>query len=152
MTEPDGLGPHLESQLRSALDRVEPRYSAPRYLEAGAAGRRWGPSQGFLAAGIAALMVLTLLGAAASRSIDLQHRIVNTIQSATQPTAGTAPQTSPSPSPEEDRQPAPAQEPSPRPEPSDSPEPTQTPEPGDSSSSSSGEHSSSTPTPTPTDH
>lgn len=152
MTDPDGLGPRLESQLRSALDRVQPPHSAPRYLDAARTGRRWGLSQGLLAAGIAALMVLTLLGAAASRSIDLQHRIVNTIEFATQPTAGTAPESSPSPSPEDVQQPAPAEESSPRPEPSETAEPSQKPEPGDSSSDSSGEHSSSTPTPTPGDH
>ena len=156
-TDPDELGPRLEWQLRAALDRVRPPHSAPRYAQAPAGARRWGLAQGVLAAGVAGLMVVTLLAAASSRAIDLQHRIVNTIQPATQPTAG--PEASPSPSPVQAQLPAPpSEETSPRPEPSDSPEPTEKPEPGDTqpgqaSPEPTGDHSGSTPaSPTPTDH
>ena len=131
MTDPDGLDPRVEWQLRSALDRVQPPHSAPRYQEVPEGGRRWSAAQGVLAAGIAGLMILTLLAAAGSRSIDLQHRIVNTFQSATEPSPRS--EASPSPSPDQVHQPAPpAEETSPQPEPSNSPEPTERPEPGDS--------------------
>ncbi len=152
MIDPDGLEPRLEWQLRSALDRVQPRHSPPRYQEAPGGGRRWGAAQGVLAAGIAGLMILTLLAAASSRSIDLQHRIVNTFQSAAEPSP--SPETSPSPSPVQVQQPAPpSEQASPRPEPADTPEPSQRPEPGDSSPEPSGVHSgSASPSPTPGDH
>ncbi len=157
MTDPDGLDPRLEWQLRSALDKVQPRHSPPRYERAAGGGRRWGAAQGVLAAGIAGLMILTLLAAASSRSIDLQHRIVNTFQSATEPSPRS--EASPSPAPDQVQQPAPpAEESSPRPEPSDSPEPTERPEPGGSqpvptSPEPTDDHSGSTPaSPTPSDH
>lgn len=149
MSDPDGLDPRLERRLRSALDRVQPRHSPPRYAEAAGGVRRWGAAQGVLAAGIASLMILTLLAAASSRSMDLQHRIVNTFQSATEPSP---PAASPSPSPVQVQQPAPpAQQATPRPEPAETPEPSQRPEPGDSSPEPSGEHSGSSPSPTPGD-
>lgn len=130
MTDPDGLDPRLEWQLRSALDKVQPPHSRPRYQETPEGVRRWGAAQAVLAAGIAGLMILTLLAAASSRSIDLQHRIVNTFQSATEPSPRT--EAGPSPSPLQVQPAPPAEESSPRPEPSASPEPTERPEPGDS--------------------
>lgn len=157
MTDPDGLDPRLEWQLRSALDRVQPRHSPPRYQQAPEGARRWSAAQGVLAAGIASLMILTLLAAASSRSIDLQHRIVNTFQSATEPSPRT--EASPSPSPVQVQQPAPpAEESSPQPEPSNSPEPTERPEPGDSQpvrtspEPTDGHSGSASASPTPSDN
>lgn len=150
MTEPEGLGPQVESQLRLALDRVQPRYSMPRYQDAPAAPRRWSAAQAILAAGLAGLMIVTLLAAATSRSLDLQHRIVNTIQSATQPTS--TPETAPSPSPEAQQPVPPSDEPTPSPTPKETPEPSQRPQPSDSPEPSDDHSGSTWASPTPTDH
>lgn len=157
-TDDGPLGPRFESQLRASLDRVRPPYGSPRYTESPEV-RHWGFAPTAFAAGVAALLVLALIAAgASSRAIDLQHRIVNTIQSATQSGPSPATEESPSPSPAQAAPALPAEHATAQPEPGESPEPTQQAEPPDSASStaspepSDNHEGSPSPSPTPTDH
>ncbi|HYL07606.1 MAG TPA: hypothetical protein VEU76_03600 [Candidatus Udaeobacter sp.] len=159
-TDPDGLDPRLKWQLRSALDRIEPLNSSPRYLQGQPAVRGRGIAPGIFAAGVAGLLVLTLLAAASARSIDLQHRIVNTIQSATDPTPTPLPEPSPSPSPTPQVavQAPPSGSPA-KSHPTESPEPSDRPDSGETRTSPWatpspwGQHGSyGSPSPTPGDH
>ncbi|HYL07669.1 MAG TPA: hypothetical protein VEU76_03920 [Candidatus Udaeobacter sp.] len=156
-SDPDGLDPRLRWQLRSALDRIQPPDSAPRYRLEQPAVRGRGIAPGLFAAGVAGLLVLTLLAAASARSIDLQHRIVNTIQSATESTptpTEQSPSPSPSPTPQVAVQVPPSSSPN-RSHAAQSPEPSDRPDSGESHSSPSpwgGHGSYPSPSPTPGDH
>lgn len=141
----DELGPVLERQLRSALDRVRPPHSGPRYASGAAGVRRGSIAPALFTAAVAGILVLTLLAAAGSRSVDLQRRIVNTIQSGTSTPVA---EPSPSPSPVKAQQPAPpVVTGTPRPEPTQSPEPSH--EPGDDGSASPRPSDSPQPSPSP---
>lgn len=127
-----GLGPGLEWQLRSSLDRVQPPHSAPRYMQETGRVKRGSIAPGLFAAAVTGILVLTLLAAAGARSVDLQHRIVNTIQSGTAPSPSPIAEPSPSPSPAVAQQ-APPVAPTSKPKAAASPQPTH--EPGDDGSS-----------------
>lgn len=149
-TDDSELEPNLERQLRSALDRVQPRFSSPRY--AGHRSTPWRVAPIALAAGVTGVAVLSLSAAAGSLNPAV---VVNRISTAIQPAAETTP--TPAPVPEESPKPAPpvhqaepAPEPTERPEPKPAPEPTEGPEPGQTTPPESGdEHDGSWSSPSP---
>jgi hypothetical protein len=141
----DTFGPDLKARLRGELDRVQPRFSAPRYLSAPARPLRLAPA--FLGASVIAILALSAFVATGSPNpIVWGERVVTVLEPI---------QASPSPGPENHNAP-PAARPSqtseresPKPneggEAEESPAPRESPEPSDGPSgegSSSGETSS----------
>ena len=136
-TEDDPLGPAFTWRLRSALDRVVPPHTPPRYLSASIARPapfRFAPAA--LAAAVAGVVALGAFATTGSANpIVWTQRAAASIES-----AGHAPAASPSPSPEtESPRPvvappthAPEHEASPQPEPSEAPERPSSPEPSSS--------------------
>ena len=152
-TDADSLGPDFGRRLRSELDRIRPRYSAPRYAAApvrGAIG--WGVAPVALVASLVAMVVLTAMVATGSTNPAVWTRqVVNTIHSAPSaaPTArpddereGPAAAPSHEPAHESSSEPSEQAEPTSRSEPSESPE-RQSPQretPGRESPQPSGDH------------
>jgi hypothetical protein len=136
-TEDDPLGPAFTWRLRSALDRVAPPHTPPRYLSASIARPapfRFAPAA--LAAAVAGVVALGAFATTGSANpIVWTQRAAASIES-----AGHAPAASPSPSPETESPgpvvapptQAPEHEASPQPEPSEAPERPSSPEPSSS--------------------
>ena len=158
-TEHNPMDPDFERRLKSALDRVTPPSSPPRYESATAGIRPMRFAPALLAGATAILLPLAATAATGSPNpVVWTQRAVSTIES-----VGHAPEASPSPPPSPERSKetprsdteAPTHEPdheaSPRPEPSDHPEESPRPEPSESPEPS-GSHSgsgSSSPSPSP---
>ena len=144
-TDPDPLGDGFKWRLRAELDRVRPRYSAPRYLSPARHGiGAWRFAPPGLAAGVAGMIVLTAYAATGSPNpVVWTQQIVTKIQPNVAPEA--SPSLAPSPEPSShEAGPAPDQ-PTERPEPSETPEPSDGDHSGDSGSSTE-------PSPSPGDH
>lgn len=134
-----GLGPRLEQRLRDELDRVQPRFSSPRYLSARRrpAVLRFAPA--VLVATLVAMLGLTAYAGSPNPRVWTE-RVVNVIH----PTSPSpAPQQSPaqheqspeaseSPTQHESPEPSESPESNQSPEAHESPEPHQSPEPSGS--------------------
>jgi hypothetical protein len=158
-TDPDPLGDGFKWRLRAELNRVEPRYSSPRYLlparhRIGA----WRFAPAGLAAGVVSMLALTAYAATGTANpVEWTEKIVTTIETnpGPQATPSSEPGSSPSPhgaiappaAPTEHEQPG-----TPRPEPSEGPEPSSSPEP----EGGGGQRNPSSPSPSsnppPADH
>lgn len=155
-TEGDPLGPGFVWRLRMVLDRVEPRFSTPRYLDPHPV-RSWRLAPKALMVGVTGVLVLTLF-AASSKSTpgDIEHRILTTIQANQAPTP---PEDNPSP-PAKAAPPvavnhpaAPKETAQPRPEPSDHAEAPYSPRPAATPTPDGESHSTPSPSPSPSgDH
>lgn len=150
-TDPDPLGDGFKWRLRAELNRVRPRYSAPRYLSPARHGiGAWRFAPAGLAAGVAGMIVLTAYAATGSPNpVVWTQQIVTKIQPNVAPVSSPGSASSSEPSHHE-ASPAPAP-PTRAAEPTERPEPTETPEP------SGGDHSgvaggTSVPSPSPGDH
>lgn len=155
-TEDDPLGPAFTWRLRSALDRVVPPHTPPRYLSASVARPapfRFAPAA--LAAAVAGVVALGAFATTGSANpIVWTQRAAASIESAGHaPAAAPSPQASPSPEKESPRPQAvpppthdPEHEASPQPEPSEAPERPSSPEPS-SSPRLDGESGSNSPEP-----
>lgn len=147
-TDQDPLGPGFEWRLRHALNRVQPRFSTPRYASRPApAVRSWRLAPAALGLALVGMLSLSAYAATGSANPAVWTRqAVNVIQSAGHASPATpAPEDTPPPvkasphsvggaSPSH----APEQESTPRPEPSESPEPASSPEPSESPEPGSG--------------
>lgn len=133
-TDEEPLGPIFDYQLRSALDRVQPRFSAPRYARA---GRLPGWHLAPVALAIAITGVLALSVSAATGKVN-PAVVMNRISTAIEPTA--EPSQTPEPTPKESPKAIAPVQAAPQPEPKETPEPSERPEPV---------QSASTPAPTP---
>jgi hypothetical protein len=160
-TDDDALGPALERRLRSELNRVQPRFSSPRYASAAhPAVRTWRLAP--VALGVSLVSMLALSGFVATGSANpvvWTQRVVTVIESNPPPTSEpspaqpkAAPQAGAEHTPEQQ---APAtsepREGSETPEPGRTPEPTVSPGPADSHSGSDGSGDSSHFSPAPID-
>jgi hypothetical protein len=165
-TEDDPLGRRFDTRLRAELDRVQPRWSSPRYL-APARIRAWRLAPAALAVALTGLLGITAYAATGSANPAVwTERVVTVIHPAlpsstpesTQPPivprAGppVAPIHAATPEPTEKAEPTEQPEPTNRPEPSDSPEPRGSPGPPGDHSGSNSNRGFPTPTPTPGDH
>jgi len=141
-TEQDPLGPGFEWRLRHALNRVQPRFSTPRYASGPAPSvRSWRLAPAALALGLVGVLSMSAYAATGSPNPAVWTRqAVTVIQSAGHAPA-TVPGTEATPPPVKASPHAgvgtapthtPEQESTPRPEPSDSPRPSSRPEPSDS--------------------
>jgi hypothetical protein len=134
-TDPDPLGRSFDWRLRAELNRVQPRFSSPRYLSRNAHRvGSWRLAPAGLALGIIGILGLSAYAATGSADpVVWTHRIVTTVQPNVVPAASPTPTSNPTPS-HRSIAPAPAhsEEPSPRAEPSDRAEPSQQPGPGES--------------------
>ena len=161
-TDSDPIGDQLQARLRAELDRVQPRWSPPRYLSPAPqriGAWRLGPPS--LVAAIAGTLALTAYVATGSPNPAVwTQRIVTTVvpnagpESTPLPTPGQTPSphaAAPAPAPPTERtEPTASAEPSEPPEASPTPEPSASPEPGDSHD---GEQSPlPSPSPSPGDH
>ncbi|HSP10153.1 MAG TPA: hypothetical protein VLU92_11215 [Candidatus Dormibacteraeota bacterium] len=141
-TEGDPLGPAFTWRLRSALDRVTPPRTPPRYLSASiarSAPLRFAPAA--LAAALAGVVVLAAFATTGSANpVVWTQRAVSSIESAGHtPAVVPGPESSPSPGTESPQAPAvaapthaPEHEGSPQPEPSEAPERSPSPQPRES--------------------
>ncbi|HVH62576.1 MAG TPA: hypothetical protein VNA65_03140 [Candidatus Dormibacteraeota bacterium] len=128
-TEEPDLGPNVERQLRSALDRVQPPPSLPRYQSEPARPWRFAPLA--LAAALTGVVALSAFAAAGEVSpAVVMNRISTAIQAEPEITPVPAPSENPkaaapehaatsAPQPKETSEPKETPEPSERPEPSD---------------------------------
>jgi len=147
-TDTDPLGPYFGWRLRAELDRVQPPFSSPRYVQTHRVGA-WRLAPAVLAIGIAGILGLSAYAATGSanpavwteRAVTVIHQAPPSptsepIQPPSQPKA--APPVAPKPTQRAESTEPP--EPTNRPEPSESPEPSQSPEPsgGDHEGSGSG--------------
>jgi len=143
-TDDDALGPALERRLRRELNRVQPRFSSPRYASAAHPRvRTWRLAP--VALGVSLVSILALSGFVATGSANpvvWTERVVTVIESNPPPTS--------EPSPAQPK--AAPREGSETPEPGRTPEPTESPEPSDSHSGSDGAGDSSHGSPAPIDH
>jgi outer membrane biosynthesis protein TonB len=140
MRDPDDP---LWRRLLAELDRVEPRWSSPRYLTAKTRPVLWRLTPAGLAVAIGGIVALTAYAGSPNPAVWTQHvvTVVHQAQASPTPTPTPAqPVSNPTPSepPEQHESPEPSQPP----EQHESPEPTQSPEPHDSTEPS-GEHSGS---------
>ena len=160
-TDDDALGPALERRLRRELNRVQPRFSSPRYASAAHPRvRMWRLAPVML--GVSLVSILALSGFVATGSANpvvWTQRVVTVIESNPPPTS------EPSPAQPKAAPPAGAahtpehqasatsepREGSETPEPGRTPEPTESPEPSDSHSGSGGAGDSSHDLPVPTE-
>ena len=137
--EDDRLSPRLRDRLRRELDRVQPRFSSPRYLAARRPRIMWRLAPAALAAAVVGMLALTAY-AGSPNPVVWTERVVTVIHpAAASPTPVQAPdehrQTPrPNPAATPDRHESP--EPKESPEPRDSPEPGESPEPSDDHSAS----------------
>lgn len=159
----DPLGPYFPWRLRSELDRVQPRWSSPRYLTPRV--RAWRLAPAALALALTGLLGVTAYAATGSANPTVWTERVETIFHPTPPTPtpesgppAAAPQAVPPPIHKATAAPSQKAEPSDRslgggsPQPSHSPEPRESPEPGDDHSRPGSNLASPNPTPTPSDH
>ena len=152
-TEGNPLGPAFASRLRVALDRVQPRNSPPRYQTTPAL-RTWRLAPTALAIGVTGVLVLTLFAASgSSNAAELRHRIVNVIQSNSEPSPTpppTPPEAKAAPIAPPEAESSPGAESSQATGSTQRPEPDGSPRPNPTSSPEPGEDHSTWPTPTPT--
>ena len=145
-TERDPLGPGLVWRLRSELDRVQPRWSQPRYLNPTRVGV-WRIAPAVMAVAVGGILFLTAFAATGTANPAVWTERVVTVIHPAPPSA--TPEITPSPAQPQAAPPIqPKPEPSDRPEPTSSPQPIESPEPGGDHSGSS----SSLGSPTPGDH
>ena len=161
-TDDDALGPALERRLRRELNRVQPRFSSPRYASAAHPRvRTWRLAP--VALGVSLVSILALSGFVATGSANpvvWTERVVTVIESNPPPTSEPSPAQPKAAPPAgaahtpEQRAPATSEprEGSETPEPGRTPEPTESPEPSDSHSGSDGAGDSSHGSPAPIDH
>ena len=126
----DPLGPGFEWRLRHAMDRVQPRFSSPRYAALSARSRRpWRLAPIALAAAMAGVLALSAYAATGSANpVEWTRQAVTVIESGGHlPATGGAeaqpPAQQPSHLPPASASGRPTQQPSssPRPDPSESP-------------------------------
>ena len=146
-----GIDPRLEERLRDELDRVQPRWSSPRYLSAGHRPVLWRLAPAVLAAAVLGIVGLTAYAGSPNPAVWTRH-VVNVLHPSTpSPTPEQAPtqeplKPAPTQEPEQNHSPEPSEkpesteepEPSGSPEPRESPEPSASPEPSGSGSSDGG--------------
>lgn len=161
-TDDELLGPAFRWRLRATLDRVEPKYSSPRYQTvAGWSYRTWRIAPAMLAAALGGVVALSVASTGSVNPVVwTEHAgtifIPSTHEPEGNPGGGAPAQNPPSQQPKAaPTQPAhPAENSSPKGsgEAEGTPRPTQSPEPTDErpGGSSSNPTSSTTPTPTPT--
>ncbi len=120
----DSLDPELRFRLRTELDQVQPRHSAPRYLTAHSRPIAWRFAPAVLVASVISMLALTAYVATGSPNpADWGHDVVTIIQSSsTTPTPAATPTTAPvvRPSPTS----TPQQKPTQKPVEHESPEPS----------------------------
>jgi len=165
-SDDDPLGPLFAERLRAELDRVEPRFSSPRYLAPHRVGG-WRFAPAALAIGLAGIVGLSAYAATGSPNpaVWTEHVVTVIRQAPPSPTseptqAPNEPKAAPPVAPAHESSPEPSEQPEPtnRPEPNESPEPSSSPEPsggGDHSGSGdggSGSGDSAQASPTPSDH
>ena len=147
----------LRRRLTEALDKVEPRFSTPRYLSAQPRSLGWRLAPAVIAT--LALSVLVVSAYARTGSVNpavWTQSVVNVVAPAAPSPTGepTKPTEQPTSKPDasHEESPEPAQSPEPResPEPSQSPEPTQSPEPAHSPEPAQPPEPTQSPAPTPT--
>jgi len=160
-TDDDALGPALERRLRRELNRVQPRFSSPRYASAAHPRvRMWRLAPVML--GVSLVSILALSGFVATGSANpvvWTQRVVTVIESNPPPTSEPSPAQPKAAPPAgaahtpEHQAPATSEprEDSETPEPGRTPEPTESPEPSDSHSGSGGAGDSSHDLPVPTE-
>ena len=160
-TDDDALGPALERRLRRELNRVQPRFSSPRYASvAHPRVRMWRLAPVML--GVSLVSILALSGFVATGSANpvvWTQRVVTVIESNPPPTSEPSPAQPKAAPPAgaahtpEPQAPATSEprEGSETPEPGRTPEPTESPEPSDSHSGSGGAGDSSHDLPVPTE-
>ncbi len=142
-TDDDPLGPAFEWRLRAALDRVQPRFSRPRYANATGRVHAWRVAPMALAAGLAGVLVLSASAVTGSANPAVwTSRIVTAIEAsptmqATPVPEPTAVPQAPKAVPAQATSQAPGHEASPKPDPSDRAYPTGRPEPSDDEGGSS---------------
>ena len=154
-TDRDPLGPELGWRLRSELDRVQPRFSTPSYLNPTRV-RPWRLAPAALALALTGILGLTAYAATGSanpavwteRIVTVVHPIPPTPTPELTPTPA-QPKAAPAPKPT--AEPTERAEPTNRPEQSASPAPPESPEPGGEGSDSGSIAGEPTPTPTPGD-
>ncbi len=121
----DPLDPELASRLRAELDRVQPRYTAPRYQAAPSRPLTWRFAPAALVASVISMLALSAYAATGSPNpADWGRDVVTIIQSSsTTPTPSLSPTVRPTPvrtpTPQESEKPAEHESPEPTPEPSD---------------------------------
>ena len=161
-TDDDALGPALERRLRRELNRVQPRFSSPRYASAAHARvRAWRVAPVALGVSLVSILALSAFVATGSANpVVWTQRVVTVIESNPPPTSEPSPAQPKAAPPEgaahtpEQQAPATSEprEGSETPEPGRTPEPTESPEPSDSHSGSGDAGDSSHPSPAPIDH
>ena len=161
-TDDDAFGAVLERRLRRELNRVEPRFSSPRYATAAHPRvRTWRLAPVVLGASLVSILALSAFVATGSANpVVWTQRVVTVIESNSAPTSEPSP-ARPKAAPPAGAAHTPAhqapatsepREGSETPEPGRTPEPTQSPEPSDSHSASGGSDDSSDASPAPIDH
>ncbi|TMC53014.1 MAG: hypothetical protein E6J20_09640 [Chloroflexi bacterium] len=155
-TERDPLGPGFGWRLRSELDRVQPRFSTPRYLNPTKI-HAWRLAPAALALALTGFLGLTAYAATGSANPAVWTERIVTVVHPVPPTptpevTPTPPQPKAAPAPKASAEPTERPEPTSRPAPTASPEPRESPEPGDEGSGSDSNDAFPTPTPTPGDH
>jgi len=137
-TENDPLGPRFAWRLRFELDRVQPRFSPPRYAtRARVSPWRFAPVA--LAIGITGILGLTAYAATGSANPVVWTERARSVIEAVPPSP--TPESTPTPNAPKAAPPA-APTRGTSPEPSGSPEPRESPEPSDDHSGTSGSASS----------
>src|SRR5690242_12234796 len=77
----DPLGPGVESRLRAELDRVQPRFGAPRYLSSRRRPVAWRFAPAVLVASVISMLALSAYVATGSPNpSDWGHDVVTIIQ------------------------------------------------------------------------
>lgn len=136
-TDVDPLGDRFKWRLHAELNRIQPRYSSPRYMST--ARRRIGPwrfAPAGLAAGVAGMLALTAYAATGSANpVVWTERIVTTIEPndagpTVTPTSEPSPHAAAPAAPTHHAEATPRAEPSEHPEGTPRPEPSESPQPG----------------------
>jgi len=145
-TEGDPLGPGFERRLRGELDRVQPRFSSPRYLARPRRRIALRIAPAVLAVSLVGILGLSAYAATGSPNpvVWTEHVVTVIHPNPTTTTPSATPQehrgvTDATPSQQENRTSSP--QPTQRPEPSDRAEPAESPEPTDHSGDGSGSRS-----------
>ena len=135
----DQLGPELEERLRGELDRVQPRYSSPRYVAASRRPIIWRVAPAALVVGVLGILGLSgYVKTGSPNPVVWTERVVTVVHPNTaSPAPGrspgeheSGPATTPAHNPEHKASPAPTEKPESgqSPEPSGSPEAHESPE------------------------
>jgi hypothetical protein len=151
MPKTDGgpFGPEFERRLHRELDRVQPRFSSPRYLTATRRPIAWRLAPVALVISLVGILGLSAYAATGSPNpvVWTEHVVTVIRPSTATPTPVTSPdghRGGPAATPSQHSSNERSPEPSERPEPTDSPEPKESPEPsGDTSGGGSTDRSGS---------